>query len=47
MLWADGTGSPFWSPNGAEEDGVGGLCGGEGFLGERDAVGVNGALELS
>lgn len=45
LLRADGAGAPFGAADGAEEDGVGGLRGGERLVGEGSAVGVDGALE--
>lgn len=44
LLGADGAGAPFWAADGAEEDGVGGFGGAEGFGCEGGAVGVDGAL---
>lgn len=44
LLGADGAGTPFWATDGAEEDGVGGFGGGEGFGCEGGAVGIDGAL---
>lgn len=45
LLGADGAGAPFWATDGAEEDGVGGFGGGEGFGCEGGAMGIDGALE--
>lgn len=47
LLGADGAGAPFGTADGAEEDGVGGLGGGEGVVGEGGAVGVDGALLIT
>jgi len=44
LLGADGAGAPFWAADGAEEDGVGGFGGGEGFGCEGGAMGIDGAL---
>lgn len=40
MFGANGTGAVLRAADGAEEDGVGGFGGGEGFVGEGLAVGV-------
>ena len=45
MFWAYGAGAIFGAADGAEEDCMGGFGGGEGFVGERFAVGVYGALD--
>lgn len=44
LLGADGAGAPFRAADGAEEDGVGGVGGGEGLVGEGGAGGVDGGL---
>lgn len=44
LLGADGAGAPFWAADGAEEDGVSGFGGREGFGCEGSAVGIDGAL---
>lgn len=44
LLGADSAGAPFGTANGTEEDGVGGLGGGEGLVCEGGAVGIDGAL---
>jgi hypothetical protein len=45
LLRADGgRGTPFWAADGAEEDGIGGLGGGEGLVGEGGVVGFDGGL---
>jgi hypothetical protein len=44
LFGANGTGAVLRTPDGAEEDGVGGFGRGEGFVGEGLAVGVYRAL---
>lgn len=44
LLRADSAGAPFGTANGTEEDGVGGLGGGEGLVCEGGSVGIDGAL---
>ena len=46
LFRADGAGAPFGAADGAEEDGVGGLGGGQGAGGQGFAVGVDGALDV-
>lgn len=41
-----GGGTPFRTADGAEQDGVGGLCSGKSLVGQMGAVGVNGGLGL-
>lgn len=44
LLRADGAGAPFGTTDGTEDDGIGSFGGGESLVGQRDAVGVDGAL---
>jgi hypothetical protein len=44
LLGADGAGAPFRTADGAEEDGIGSLGGGEGLVCEGAAGGIDGAL---
>lgn len=41
LLGPDSTGTPFRATDGAEEDSVGVLCGGEGLVGEGSTVGID------
>ena len=44
LLGADGAGAPFRTADSAQEDGIGGFGGGEGFICEGGAGVVDGAL---